>query len=61
MMESNFDFSKMSDFDLVIMQGQCRKQTPVEDADFIKAIGLELSKRQNRVAVTSDNKPHYDH
>ena len=40
---NKFDFTGLTDIDLIIMQYECRKYS--EDAEFVKAIMMEMSRR----------------
>lgn len=50
--DNEFDFSGMSDTDLIMMQHDARKYP--EDKGFVKAVLLEMSKRQKEKAKAID-------
>jgi len=51
-MNSEYDFSWASDLDLIMMQHDARKYS--EDEGFVKAVLLEMSRRQKEKAKAID-------
>ncbi len=54
-MSDTFDFSELSDMDLVFLQAQLKESTDPSDIEFRKQILIELGRREKERAIKNQD------